>query len=91
MLPTVTANELKDAMPQFIEGKQQAQRSAPFEPLPFPLLVRCGLADYILNSKEGTLEDRVYGLVAGMPIDIEEEKKRHDGGLRERQILSRPQ
>lgn len=75
MLPTVTVKELRDAMPTFIAGTKQAQREAPLEPLPLALKVRCGLADFILNSKEGTLEDRVYRLVAGMPIDIEEEKK----------------
>jgi len=75
MLPTVTTQQIREAMPRYITGTKQAPRVAPLEPLPFPLLVRCGLADYILNGKEGTLEDRAYSLVAGMPIDIEDEKK----------------
>ena len=56
-------------MPTFIAGTKQAQRIAPLEPLPLELKIRCALADYILNGQEGTLEDRVYGLIAGMPID----------------------
>jgi len=75
MLPTVTVQQLKDAMPQFREEAVQKQVRAEIPELPLALRVRCGLADYILNGEEGTLEDRVYSLVAEMLIDIEEEKK----------------
>ena len=75
MLPTVTFQQLKDAMPRYVEGTIQAQRIDPLEPMPLALRVRCGMADFILNGKEGTLEDRVYRLIAGMPIDIDEENK----------------
>ena len=75
MLPTVTAQQIKDAMPQFQAGLHQHQPPADVERLSLELRVRCALADYILNGKEGTLEDRVYGLVAEMPMDIERKKR----------------
>jgi hypothetical protein len=75
MLATVTPHQIRDAMPRFQASTHQYQPSEDAEPLPFALRVRCALADYVLHSKEGTLEDRVYGLVAGMPIDVEDEKK----------------
>ena len=75
MLPIVTAQQIREVMPGYIEGTKQAQRLAPLEPMFFPLQVRCGIADFILNSKEGTLEDRVYGLVAAMPLDVDEAEK----------------
>ena len=40
------------------------------ERLSFELRFRCAIADYILNSKQKTLEDRVYDLVAGMSLDV---------------------
>jgi len=76
MLPTVTAKELKDAMPQFREEAVQKQVREEIPKLPFALRVRCGLVDYILNGEEGTLEDRVYSLVAEMLIDIEEDEEK---------------
>ena len=54
MLPTVTAKELKDAMPQFREEAVQKQVREEIPKLPFALRVRCGLVDYILNGEEGT-------------------------------------
>jgi hypothetical protein len=75
MLPTVTPTQIKEAMPRFQASIHQHQPSAAIEPLPLALRVRCALADFVLNGKEGTIEDRVYGLLAGMPIDVEDEKK----------------
>ena len=73
MLPTVTPHQIRDAMPHF---QATLHQQVGVEPLPLALRVRCALADFVLNGKEGTLEDRLYGLVAGMPIDIEEEERK---------------
>jgi len=62
MLPTVTVRQLKEAMPRY-QAKAYVQVQLPqgIEPLSLELRIRCALADYIVNSKKGTLEDRVYG------------------------------
>jgi hypothetical protein len=76
MLPTVTVQQLREAMPKYqATAHAQAQLPHGTGPLSLELRIRCALADYILNSKEGTLADRVYGLVAGMPIDVDEAQK----------------
>ena len=76
MLPTVTVQQLKQAMPRYqATAYAQVQLRQGLEPLSLELRIRCALADYILNSKEGTLEDRVYGLVAGIPIDVDETER----------------
>lgn len=75
MLNPVTPSQIRDAMPKFQASADQHHSSEGAEPLAFALRVKCALGDYVLHRKEGTLEDRVYGLVAAMPIDVGNEKK----------------
>ena len=71
MLPIVTAQQLKDAMPMFLStAHKQVALPPDAERLSLELRFRCAIADYILNSKQKTLEDRVYDLVAGMSLDV---------------------
>jgi len=67
MFPPVSARKLRDAMPIFLSDQAQA--------LPATLSMRCGIVNYLLNGEEGTLEDRIYELVAEMPIEIGEDKQ----------------
>ena len=34
------------------------------------LKIRCAIADYILNSREGSLEERLLEFVAAVPLDV---------------------
>ena len=62
----VTSEELKASLPAF---RQNAKQSTSSTPLPLALKVRCGIVDYILSG--GTLsEERLYQLIAAMPLDI---------------------
>ena len=54
-------------MPLFLSDQTQA--------LPPTLSVRCGIVNFVLHGEEGTIEDRIYQLVAEMPIEIGEEKQ----------------
>ena len=82
MLPTVTVQQLKEAMPKFNALVGRLVHLSP-EQLPSrELRIRCAIADFILNSQEGTLEDRVYGLVSGMPLDVGTILPPHNGKRR---------
>ena len=78
LLPTVTPQQIRDAMPRFQAGLHLHSAPSDAERLPIELRVRCALANHLLNSTEGTLEDGVYGLVAVMQIDVDEMEKRSD-------------
>jgi len=42
----------------------------PFSLASDSLKIRCAIADYILNSEEGSLEERVLEFVATVPLDV---------------------
>jgi len=62
----ISARELQEAFTKFVRE--------PGIPFSFPssesLKIRCAIADYILNSREGSLEDRLLEFVAAVPLDI---------------------
>jgi hypothetical protein len=65
MLPPISTRELQEAFDRFVHEPD------PYSlPSPEPLKIRCAIVDYVLNSKEGSLEDRVLELVAAVPLDV---------------------
>lgn len=69
VIEKVTPEDLKAAMPLFKAESTQKQRSVPTMKLSLALKVRCGIVDYILNG-DGLTEDRLYQLIAEMPLDV---------------------
>jgi len=67
MLSPVSARQLREATPVFLNDRTQPYRR--------PLNVRCGIVNYLLHSEDGTIEDRIYELVSKMPIEIGREEK----------------
>ena len=66
MISPIVARELKEAFPKFVK-ETDIPSSLPSSD---SLKIRCAIADYILNSKEGSLEDRLLEFVAAVPLDV---------------------
>lgn len=65
MIPPISTRELQEAFERFVREPD------PYSlPSPEPVKIRCAIVDYVLNSKEGSLEDRVPELVAAVPFDV---------------------
>ena len=66
MIPPIPPRELQRAFTEF--AKQADVPSA--LPSSESLKIRCAIADYILNSREGSLEERLLEFVATVPLDV---------------------
>jgi hypothetical protein len=80
LVPTVSPQQMKEAMPKFTARAGRQVALPPEHQLPKEIRIRCAIADFILNAKEGTLENRLYSFVAGMPIEIEEKDNANGSG-----------
>ena len=63
---SIPPRELQRAFTEFV--KQSDVPSA--VPSSESLKIRCAIADYILNSQEGSLEERLLEFVAAVPLDV---------------------
>ena len=66
MILPIPRRELQRAFTEFV--KQSDVPSA--VPSSESLKIRCAIADYILNSREGSLEERLLEFVATVPLDM---------------------
>jgi hypothetical protein len=65
MILPIPTKELHEAFPKFVREPDTSSL-----PCSDALKIRCAIADYILNSKEGSLEDRLLEFVATVPLDV---------------------
>lgn len=66
MIPPIPTKELQEAFPKFVREPDVPSSLASSD----SVRIRCAIADYILNSKEGSLEDRLLEFVANVPLDV---------------------
>jgi len=65
MIPPIPPIELQQAFTEFVK-QPDVPSALPSE----SLKIRCAIADYILNSREGSLEERLLEFVATVPLDV---------------------
>jgi len=66
LIPPIPTGELQKAFTKFVRDPDTPSRLSSSD----SLKIRCAIADYILNGKEGSLEDRVIEFVAAVPLDV---------------------
>jgi len=66
MIPPIPSRDLQEAYSKFVTEPDIPSSLASA----YSLRIRCAIADYILNSKEGSLEDRLLEFVASVPLDV---------------------
>jgi hypothetical protein len=65
MIPPIPTKDLHEAFAKFVR-----EPDIPFSLASDSLKIRCAIADHILNSEEGSLEERVLEFVATVPLDV---------------------
>jgi hypothetical protein len=66
MIPPIPPIELQRAFTEFVKEPDVPSLLPSSE----SLKIRCAIADYILNSREGSLEERLLEFVATVPLDV---------------------
>jgi hypothetical protein len=65
MIPPIPTHQLHDAFNKFV-----TEREIPSSLSSDALKIRCAIADFILNSEEGSLEERLLEFVSEVPLDV---------------------